>query len=39
MEEIIEEIINIINSSDNDYDLKDHLEKLLKNCNITKIPN
>jgi hypothetical protein len=36
MEEFTEEIINLINSHDNDYDLKDSLRELLSKHTITK---
>ena len=39
MEEIIEEIINVVNSNNNDYDMKDHLKMLLEDYTITKTLN
>lgn len=36
MEEFTEEIINLVNSHDNDYDLKDGLRELLSKYTITK---
>ena len=35
-EQITEEIINLVNSYDNDYDLKDSLKELFSKYNITK---
>jgi len=35
-EQITNEIIDIINSHENDYDLKDDLRELLSEYNITK---